>query len=49
MRKSSKADATSLRPATRLVLGGREAVVIAGNKLLFAEEFGITCVEHREP
>lgn len=30
-------------------LGGREAVVIAGNKLLFAEEFCVTCVEHRQP
>ncbi|HUR45771.1 MAG TPA: PQQ-binding-like beta-propeller repeat protein, partial [Candidatus Saccharimonadales bacterium] len=30
-------------------LGGREAVVIAGDKLLFAEEYCITCVEHREP
>jgi len=30
-------------------LEGREAVVIAGDKLLFAEEYGVTCVEHREP
>jgi len=30
-------------------LAGREAVVIAGDKLLFAEEYGITCVEHRNP
>ena len=29
-------------------LAGREAVVIAGDKLLFAEEYAITCVEHRE-
>jgi hypothetical protein len=34
---------------TQPSLGGREAVVIAGNKLLFAEEFGVTCVEHRKP
>ncbi|HEY2952491.1 MAG TPA: PQQ-binding-like beta-propeller repeat protein [Verrucomicrobiae bacterium] len=30
-------------------LGGREAVVIAGGRLLFAEEYCVTCVEHREP
>lgn len=30
-------------------LSGREAVVIAGDKLLFAEEYGVTCVEHRTP
>ncbi len=30
-------------------LGGREAVVIAGDKLLFAEEYGVTCIEHRQP
>jgi hypothetical protein len=29
-------------------LGGREAVVIASDKLFFAEEYCITCVEHRE-
>jgi hypothetical protein len=28
-------------------LGGREAVVIAGDKLFFAEDYCITCVEHR--
>jgi PQQ-like domain len=30
-------------------LAGREAVVIAGDKLLFAEEYCVTCVEHRAP
>jgi hypothetical protein len=30
-------------------LDGREAVVIVGDKLLFAEEYCVTCVEHREP
>jgi len=30
-------------------LNGREAVVIAGGRLLFAEEYCVTCVEHREP
>ena len=30
-------------------LNGREAVVIAGDKLLFAEEYCVTCVEHRAP
>ena len=30
-------------------LGGREAVVIAGDNLLFAEEYCVTCVEHHEP
>lgn len=30
-------------------LNGREALVIAGDKLLFAEEYAVTCVEHREP
>ena len=30
MRKSSKADATSLRPATRLVLGGRDPLANHG-------------------
>jgi hypothetical protein len=30
-------------------LNGREAVVIAGDKLLFAEDYCVTCVEHREP
>jgi hypothetical protein len=34
---------------TQPSLNGREAVVIAGDKLLFAEEYGVTCVEHREP
>src|SRR6185436_15760800 len=34
---------------SQTALGGREAVVIAGDKLLFAEEYCITCVEHREP
>jgi hypothetical protein len=24
-------------------------VVVAGDKLLFAEEYCVTCVEHREP
>jgi hypothetical protein len=32
---------------TQPALSGREAVVIAGDKLLFAEEYGVTCVEHR--
>ncbi len=30
-------------------LSGREAVVIAGGKLLFAEDYCITCVEHEKP
>ncbi len=30
-------------------LAGRESVVIAGGKLLFAEEYCVTCVEHSEP
>jgi hypothetical protein len=30
-------------------LSGREAVVLTGDKLLFAEEYCVTCVEHREP
>ena len=30
-------------------LAGREAVVIAGDKLLFAEEYCVTCVEHLAP
>jgi len=30
-------------------LSGRETVVIAGDKLLFAEDYCVTCVEHREP
>jgi hypothetical protein len=34
---------------TQPSLNGREAVVIAGDKLLFAEEYCVTCVEHREP
>lgn len=28
-------------------LAGRESVVIAGDRLLFAEEYGVTCVEHQ--
>jgi hypothetical protein len=30
-------------------LAGREAVVIAGDKLLFSEEYCVTCVEHDSP
>lgn len=30
-------------------LGGREGVAIAGGKLLFAEEYCVTCIEHRVP
>ena len=30
-------------------LGGREAVVIAGDKLLISEPYCVTCVEHRKP
>ena len=30
-------------------LGGREAVVIAGDKLLVSEPYCVTCIEHRKP
>jgi hypothetical protein len=30
-------------------LAGRESVVIAGDKLLFSEEYCVTCIEHRAP
>jgi hypothetical protein len=42
-------DKGGLPRAAQPVLAGREAVVIAGDKLLFTEEYCLTCVEHREP
>jgi hypothetical protein len=42
-------DRGGLPRCTQPPLSGREAVVVAGDKLLFAEEYGVTCVEHREP
>src|SRR5262249_24256103 len=42
-------DTGGLPRPSQPALAGREAVVIAQGKLLFAEEFGVTCVEHREP
>ena len=42
-------DTAGLPRPTQPALAGREAVVIAGNKLLFAEEYCVTCVEHRAP
>jgi hypothetical protein len=42
-------DRGGLPRSSQPALGGREAVVIAGDKLFFAEEYGVTCVEHRNP
>jgi hypothetical protein len=42
-------NSAGLPRGSQAALAGREAVVIAGDKLLFAESYGITCVEHREP
>ena len=42
-------DTGGLPRTPQKALGGREAVVVAGDKLLFTEEYAITCVEHREP
>jgi outer membrane protein assembly factor BamB len=42
-------DRGGLPRCSQPALNGREAVVIAGDKLLFAEEYCVTCVEHREP
>ena len=42
-------DRGGLPRGTQPALHGREAVVIAGDKLLFAEEYCVTCVEHVEP
>jgi hypothetical protein len=40
--------AGSLPRSSQPPLAGREAVVIAGDKLLFTEEYGVVCVEHRD-
>jgi len=42
-------DRGGLPRGSQPALAGREAVVIVGDKLLFAEEYAITCVEHRNP
>jgi hypothetical protein len=42
-------DRGGLPRASQPALGGREAVVIAGHTLLFAEEYCVTCIEHCEP
>jgi hypothetical protein len=42
-------DTGDLPRCSQPALAGREAVVIAGTKLLFAEEYCVTCVEHRAP
>jgi hypothetical protein len=42
-------DTRGLPRSSQPALAGREAVVIAGEKLLFAEEFCVTCIEHRAP
>jgi hypothetical protein len=42
-------DRGGLPRVSQPALAGREAVVIAGDKLIFAEEYAITCVEHRNP
>ena len=42
-------DTGGLPHRSQPALAGREAVVISGDKLLFAEEYCITCVEHRAP
>jgi hypothetical protein len=42
-------DTGALPRCSQPPLGGRESVVIAGDKLLFAEEYAVTCIEHQEP
>jgi hypothetical protein len=42
-------DTGGLPRASQPALAGREAVVIAGNKLLFAEEYALVCLDHRQP
>jgi outer membrane protein assembly factor BamB len=42
-------DRGGLPRCSQPALAGRAAVTIAENKLFFTEEYGVTCVEHREP
>jgi hypothetical protein len=42
-------DAGGLPLHSQPALAGRESVVVAGDKLLFAEEYCVTCVEHYPP
>jgi hypothetical protein len=42
-------DTSGLPHCSQPALAGREAVVVAGDKLLFSEEYCVTCVEHQTP